>query len=812
MNKFRLLTLVTLALAFVAQPLTAQTVSSFEGIDATQLSNPQFDVDPNGAIGTRQFMEWTNAYFQAYDKVTSAPVWSKPQQAATPWQKNGITACNNIVLDGVILFDRLASRWVIAAHTSTLNNYNYCVAISNTDDLTSGSLAWFTYVFPLNALLGTNPQGNVYFPDWPKIGTWSDGYYVAFDLNDLNLGYREVGIMACALDRTNMLVNATAHAPICFTQPSTISSTVFLGHSLIPADVEGTNPPPTGRDEFFTSIQNPVLDGTSKTSSTFNLWDFHVDWNTPSDSTFTQTPISEAAYQPGCYSPSGTTNTVCVPEPTSATTGNKLDSVGDRFMPGMSYRNFGTYESFVVSHTVQVSTARQSGVRWYELRGTGSGLPTLFQDGNVSPDSTLSRFLPSIAEDASGNAAVGYSVSSSSTHPSINAAYFSLTNPGSPTEITLFPGTADQENTWHWGSYSGMTVDPEDGCTFWFADEYLPTSQTGTQIVWGTRISNFKVPSCGGGGNPTVSPTSLNFGQQIVGVTSASQPVTLLNSQSGALSISNITFTGTNAGDFSQTNNCGGSVSAGGACTINIAMTPSATGTRNAVLNVIDDAPNTPQTVSLTGSAVAAVTVAPTSVNFGSVLVKGKAATTAVLTNNQPVALTQINISVAGATSFTQINTCGTSIPAKGTCSITITFAPTAAGTQTATVNVSDSAVNSPQSISLKGTALQPLAMNPNALAFAAQTVGTISDPKSILVTNHEKVAVNFTSILIKGTNGKDFILQTDTCGASVPAGGTCTLAVTFKPTATGARTANLVLTDDALTSPQSAKLTGTGQ
>ena len=96
MNKFRLLTLVTLALAFVAQPLTAQTVSSFEGIDATQLSNPQFDVDPNGAIGTRQFMEWTNAYFQAYDKVTSAPVWSKPQQAATPWQKNGITACNNI--------------------------------------------------------------------------------------------------------------------------------------------------------------------------------------------------------------------------------------------------------------------------------------------------------------------------------------------------------------------------------------------------------------------------------------------------------------------------------------------------------------------------------------------------------------------------------------------------------------------------------------------------------------------------------------------------------------------------------------------
>lgn len=802
---------IALFLGLLAQPLLAQTVNTFEGIDASQLARPQLDVDPNGAVGTKQFMEWTNVYFQAYDKVTFAPVWSTPQSGLTPWQANGITACNSIGGDGVVIFDRLALRWVIAAHSTGTNNYNYCVAVSNTDDLSSTSppLAWYTYVFSLNSALGTNAEGNVYFPDWPKIATWPDAYYVAMDLNDPNLGDREVGFLVCALDRTNMLVNGTANSPICFEQPSPVGTAVYLGHSLIPADVEGTTPPPAGRDEFFTSIENPVLDGKTTTSTTFNLWDFHVDWTNPSSSTFTRTVMSEAAYRPGCYAAGSPSNTICVPEPSTATTGNSVDSVGDRFMPRMSYRNFGSYESFLVSHTVQVgiSPSKQTGIRWYELRDGGSGTPSVFQDGNISPDQTLFRFMPSIAEDANGNAAVGYSVSSSSTHPGLNASYFSLTNPGTPMEITLYDGAGDEENSYHMGDYSSMTVDPQDGCTFWYVNQYFPANQIGGEISWGTRIANFAVPGCG---NPTLSPGSLTFSAQAVGVASAPQNITLVNSQNVTLNIASVTFTGANSGDFSQTDDCGTSLGPNATCTISVTFTPGALGTRTALLNVNDDGPNSPQTASLTGTGLTPVTLSVSSLNFGNVVIGNKGAKPVTLTNNQSVPLTSINVSIGGSAAYSQVNTCGTSIPAKGQCTITVTFAPASAGTQTGTVNITDSASNSPQTVGLTGAGIQPVSLNPNALNFGGHAVGTTSAPKNIIVTNHEKVVVNFSNVAITGTNNGDFS-QTNNCTSLSP-GKTCTVTVTFTPSAKGSRTATLTLTDSATNSPQTAKLSGTGQ
>src|SRR5580700_8654665 len=111
----------------------AQTVTSFEGIDASELAHPEHDIDPNGAIGTKQYMEWTNVAFQAYDKVTLEPVWSTPPGGSSPWKHNGIHNCV-IAGDGVVLFDRMASRWVIAGHNSpgAPGPYNYCVAVSNT--------------------------------------------------------------------------------------------------------------------------------------------------------------------------------------------------------------------------------------------------------------------------------------------------------------------------------------------------------------------------------------------------------------------------------------------------------------------------------------------------------------------------------------------------------------------------------------------------------------------------------------------------------------------------------------------------------
>src|SRR5580704_12859387 len=153
MTKLRFLLLLVLLASWSA--LSAQTVTSFDGIDASQVANPQLDFDPNGAVGTKQYMQWVNVYYQAFDKVTQAPVWSTPQVGTTPWKNAGLTTCSSISGDGVIIFDRLASRWVIGGHSNASNNYSYCIAISNTDDLTSPTLSWFAYVIPLNAVLGT---------------------------------------------------------------------------------------------------------------------------------------------------------------------------------------------------------------------------------------------------------------------------------------------------------------------------------------------------------------------------------------------------------------------------------------------------------------------------------------------------------------------------------------------------------------------------------------------------------------------------------------------------------------------------------
>jgi hypothetical protein len=450
--------------------------------------------------------------------------------------------------------------------------------------------------------------------------------------------------------------------------------------------------------------------------------------------------------------------------------------------------------------------SQQTGVRWYELRGRGT--PTVYQDGTVSPDTSLYRFMPSIAQDSSGNAAVGYSVSSASVHPGISASWFSLTNPTAPAEFSILSGTADEENTYHWGDYSSMTVDPVNGCTFWYVNEYFPANETGTQINWHTRLANFTLPGCGG---VSVSPTSLTFASQVVGTTSSPQIVTLTNNLNSALTISNIGFTGTNSGDFSQTNTCGSSVSAGGNCTISVSFTPSASGTRTAALSITDDAENSPQTVNLTGTGGSPVTLSTSSLSFGTVFV-GSSSTAApvTLTNNQSVSLTNISISVTGA-AFSQVNTCGTSIGPGAKCTITVTFTPKTSGSQTGAVTISDSAGNSPQSISLKGSGELPVALTPATLAFGTVAVGTTSAPKTETVTNNQKVTLNITSITITGNDPSDFTQTGTTCGSTLSAGAKCTITLTFTPGAKGARSATLKLTDSAATSPQMAKLTGTG-
>ena len=478
--------------------LPAQTVKSFEGIDAAQLLSPRQTIDPNGAVGTKQYVEWVNGYYQAFDKTTSAALWTNPLAISNLGWGSNAPVCANIGVDTVILFDRLASRWVIAGHSPQINQRYYsCVAVSNTDDLTAGNFTWYTYKFDLTACLGTNSSGKIYYPDYTKLSTWLDGYYGSVDLEDPSKAFREVGVVAFALDRTNMLADSTPNPMQCFRDTSS-GGTVYLSHSLEPADIDGTTAPPQGRDEFFVSIQNPLNDGKSTKSNSINLWDFHVDWINPSNSTFSKSALSVPAYTPGCYNPTNVAFTTCVPEPSfqGGQVHHHIDSVGDRVMWRLAYRNFGSYESFLGSQTIQVGTGtqkdKQTGIAWFELRG--SGLPSVFQTGIVNPDQSLYRFMPSIAQDQVGNAVVGYSTSSTTAHPGIEASYFSLSNPV-PTEIAIQGGKADEKNSPGWGAFTSITVDPVDGCTFWYVNQFFTTPQIST-LTWRTRIANIKLPTC----------------------------------------------------------------------------------------------------------------------------------------------------------------------------------------------------------------------------------------------------------------------------------------------------------------------------
>ncbi len=810
MSKLALYFFAAVVVALGCSAVHAQTVTSFEGIDASQVPHPETDVDPNGAVGTKQYMEWTNVNYQAFDKVTFAPVWSTPQPGPTMFIANGVTDCNNFNGgDVVIIFDRLASRWVLAAHTPG-PNYYYCIAISNTDDLTSTGLRWYTYAFPINSYLGKNPEGVTYYPDWPKIATWPDAYYVGIDLGDESAGYVDVGVVACAFDRTNMLIGGTPNPPQCFSAPTpVVGATNYLAHSLEPADVEGTTPPPNGSPEYFASIQNPVVNGTATTSNTFNLWQFSVNWANPADTTFTQIPVSVPTYTPGCYSTSSPGNTMCVPEPSTATDGQHIDSVGDRMMFRFAYRNFGEYQSYLLSHTVQVAagTRTQTGIRWYELRG--SGTPTVHQSGTISPDKTLFRFLPSIAQDQNGNAAVGYSVSSSSTHPGINASWWNLQNQTAPTEITLYNGTGDEENAYFWGDYSSLTVDPVGECAFWYVNEYFTANQTGTQTIWKTRISNFKAPTCG---LATLTPSSLAFGVQSVGTTSPSQIVTLTNSQTVTLNISGISFGGTNPTSFSQTNNCGASLAAQGTCTINVFFAPKAAGALSATLMVADGAGNSPQTANVSGTATSSptLTVSPASVSFGKQAFgtsSGNVSITVTNTGASAVTFTSIAVTGANSGSFPESTNCPTSLAAGKGCTVFVSFAPAASGNFAAAVTIASNAYASPQSVALSGSGIPPVVIVPASVAYGNVVIGTSRTVVPFVLTNQMSVPLTGINIVASGAP----FSQVNNCGATLAANTQCNITATFSPTVVGVATGSISITDSAANSPQSIALRGSG-
>lgn len=410
--------------------------------------------DTNAAVGATQIVQWVNSSFAVFDKTGTAQLG--PVAGNTLWSGFGGPCETSNDGDIIAQYDKAAGRWVLAQPVFS-SPFFYCVAVSTTSDAT-GSFNRYSFSMPN-------------FPDYPKLGVWPDAYYATFNMFS---GNTFVGARACALDRASM-VSGSAASAVCFQLSSSIAS-------LLPSDLDGSTAPPTGSPNFLLDFG----------ANSLNLFKFHVDFGTPSNSTLTgPTNVPVASFSEACG------GGVCVPQ---SGTRQQLDSLGDRLMYRLAYRNLTTTgESLVVNHSVQVGSggrhgSNQTGVRWYEIRNP-NGTPTVLQQGTFAPDSSF-RWMGSMAMDKLGDIAVGYSVSSSQIHPAIR---FAVRVPGDPSgalepEISIIEGTGSQlRNLSRWGDYSSLAIDPVDDCTFWYTTEYLKSSGT---FNWSTRLGSFKIAPC----------------------------------------------------------------------------------------------------------------------------------------------------------------------------------------------------------------------------------------------------------------------------------------------------------------------------
>jgi hypothetical protein len=275
----------------------------------------------------------------------------------------------------------------------------------------------------------------------------------------------------------------------------------YLGQ--LPGTLDGTTPPPSGSPDFFAEVDDPTsVPPTAPGDLGFDLrlWQFHVDWSNPASSTFGANgapsytlPVAPFA-RPQCVYGYGAN---CIPQESSAQT---LDTIGDRLMYRLAYRNFGDHASLVLDHTV-VADGRE-GIRWYEVRIPNGGSPSIYQQGTYAPadpsTDPLWRWMGSIAMDHAGDIALGFSASGPGDYPSVR---YTGRGAGDPlgqmtqTEQVAYTGGGPQtELEERWGDYSDLTVDPMDDCTFWYTQEYL-----GPYLLfdtWRTRIVSFKFPGC----------------------------------------------------------------------------------------------------------------------------------------------------------------------------------------------------------------------------------------------------------------------------------------------------------------------------
>ncbi|MGB9075095.1 MAG: hypothetical protein WCC22_20840 [Terriglobales bacterium] len=436
----------------------------FEGIGVNG-SEPS---DVNMAVGPNHIVQIVNSEWAVYDK-TGLIAAGFPKTLGSIWTSLG-GPCTGEQGDPIAQYDRLADRWFLSQIGSESAPFSLCIAVSKTNDPT-GAYSLYEYSF------GNN------FPDYPKYSVWPTATNPAYlQMAHLFLNLQSfVGTAACAYDRTAMVAGNPSPVQICFT--------ISNDGGFLPSDLDGSTAPPDGSPGYFITFETTSL----------HQFQLTPDFANPGSSTFTgpiNIPVS--AFTAACGG-GGT----CIPQ---SGTVQQLDSLADRMMYRLAYRNFGDHEAMVVNHSV--TSGSSVGPRWYEIR-TPNNTPTIFQQGTYAPDSTF-RWMGSMAMDQAGDMLMSYSVSSSSIDPGI--AYTGRVPADAlgtmESENILLTGTHFQTGHSRWGDYSAARIDPADDCTFWFTNQYLTSNG---DFVWGTHIGSFAFTGCAADFTVGASPSSLTI-------------------------------------------------------------------------------------------------------------------------------------------------------------------------------------------------------------------------------------------------------------------------------------------------------------
>jgi hypothetical protein len=459
------------------------------------LSNPGINVpgiaananppDTVGDVGPNHYVQMVNAtQFQIFDK-TGGSVFG-PAVFGNLWPVGD--TCRTNAGDPIVAYDHLADRWLLSQFA---NPNHMCIAISQTADPTAGT--WLLYTFNTGVL-----------PDYPKFGVWLDGYYMS--------SYEAPNLGIYVFDRAGMLLGNPA--TFMKTTIPALGAPNVRDTRILPADLDGP-PPPTGTPNFFVRTVDGQQD-PGNPNDRIEVYSANAVFGSPttgpSARSFTfqlAATLTPNAFQIMLCNRNGGGVRDCIPQPDTNAT---VDALSNRPMMQLKYRSFSTHDAMVFNQTINASGSMPipaanevAGIRWYELRNTGTGW-AIFQQSTYAPQPTgasteiqlLHRWMGSIAMDGAGNIALAYSITNdddtNEVFPGIRYAGRYSNDPLGTLpqgENTIFNGTNSQTGGFgqRWGDYSALSVDPSDDRTFWFTTHVAGAGGAGARP---TRIASFR--------------------------------------------------------------------------------------------------------------------------------------------------------------------------------------------------------------------------------------------------------------------------------------------------------------------------------